>query len=270
MRAITSLSVKPYLAVLSSRFQMLLQYRASAVAGVLTQIFFGIMRAMVFEAFYQSAGPQPMTRAEVVTYIWLGQATLTLIMLGVDHDVMVMIRTGSVAYEMVRPIDLYNLWFARALSGRAAPLVMRSIPIALVAGLFFDLQAPASFANGALFLLAILNGLLLAASIIGLLNISLLWTVSGDGLSRVVLPLILLFSGITVPLPFFPEWLQPLVSALPLRGLIDTPSQIYLGRFSGPQAIAALAHQAVWIVALICAGGLILGRGIRKLVVQGG
>ena len=136
---------------------------------------------------------------------------------------------------------------------------------------FFGLRPPASVTGAAMFLASVGAGLLLAASMIALLNISLFWTISGDGLSRIVSPLVFLFSGISVcPLPFFPEWLQPLVAALPVRGLIDTPFQIYLGRFDGMNAIAALAHQFVWILLLVATGRLILGRGIRKLVVQGG
>src|SRR5262249_15230491 len=109
-----------YLSILSSRFRTLLQYRAAALAGVGTQVFFGLVRMMIFDGFYRSSiGPQPMTREQAITYIWLGQAFLLLAMLDVDKDVAAMIRSGNVAYEMIRPIDLYTLWFTRALSGRA-------------------------------------------------------------------------------------------------------------------------------------------------------
>ena len=71
--------MKAYLAILSSRFLALLQYRAAAVAGVCTQLFFGLVRVMIFDGFYRSSsGPQPMTYDQVVTYIWLGQAMLAL------------------------------------------------------------------------------------------------------------------------------------------------------------------------------------------------
>ena len=80
--------MKAYLAILSSRFLALLQYRAAAVAGVCTQLFFGLVRVMIFDGFYRSSsGPQPMTYDQVVTYIWLGQAMLALTLLAVDNDV---------------------------------------------------------------------------------------------------------------------------------------------------------------------------------------
>jgi ABC-2 type transport system permease protein len=263
--------MKAYGAILVSRFLALLQYRAAAIAGIGTQLFFGLVRVMIFDGFYRSsAAPQPMSVDDVMTYIWLGQALLLLGMLDVDRDVAALIRSGNVAYEMTRPLDLYAVWFTRALSGRAAPLAMRSIPIVVVAALFFGLQAPASPAAGVLFAISAFAGLLLAASIVALMTISLLWTISGEGIYRLAAPFIFFFSGIVIPLPLFPDWAQGVIAVLPFRGLIDTPFQIYLGSLNGVNAVSALAHQALWIAAFIMAGRVILARHIRRLVVQGG
>ena len=54
--------LRPYSAIVSARFRMLLQYRAAAVAGLWTQVFFGFVLLMIYEAFYGStAVPPPMT-----------------------------------------------------------------------------------------------------------------------------------------------------------------------------------------------------------------
>src|SRR5215469_3322911 len=122
-----------YKAIFASRFLSLLQYRAAALAGVGTQLFFGLVRVMIYDGFYRSSSvAQPMNAEQVMTYVWLGQAMLMLVMFDVDKDVAMMIRNGNVAYEMTRPLDLYFTWYVRALSGRAAPLLMRSIPIFII------------------------------------------------------------------------------------------------------------------------------------------
>ena len=263
--------MKPYLAVLVSRFLTLLQYRAAAIAGVGTQLFFGLVRVMIFDGFYRSsAGPHPLTAEQMTTYIWLGQAMLLLVMLDIDKDVAAMIRTGNVAYEMTRPLDLYNLWFARAISGRAAPLLMRALPIFVVAGLLLELRAPSSAAASALFLVSVIGGMLLAASMVVLMTISLLWTISGEGLYRLAAPMIFFFSGIVIPIPMFPDWMQLPLNILPFRGLIDTPFRIYMGVFTGQVAVFSILQQLVWMVALVFLGRMILARGLRRLVVQGG
>jgi len=263
--------MKSYRAILVSRFLTLLQYRSTAIAGVGTQLFFGLVRVMIYDGFYRSSpSPQPMNLDQVTTYIWLGQAMLLLAMFDADKDVAAMIRTGNVAYEMTRPLDLYSVWFTRALSGRAAPLLMRSIPIFIVAGLFFGLNMPASISAAGLFVLSAFAGLLLAASLIALMTVCLLWTISGEGINRLAAPMIFFFSGLVIPLPLFPDWIQRAIAVLPFRGLIDTPFRIYLGVLHGPSAAAALVHQIAWTVALVLAGRMLLNRGIRRLVVQGG
>jgi ABC-2 type transport system permease protein len=153
------------------------------------------------------------------------------------------------SYELTRPVDLYSLWFARAFSGRAAPLSMRALPILAVSGLFFGLAPPASATSAFLFGISLFAGLLLAAAIIALMTISMVWTISGEGISRLAPALIFFFSGIVVPLPLFPDWMQGIFAVMPFRGLMDTPFRIYMGSLSGAGAYAALAHQLAWIVA---------------------
>ena len=263
--------MKAYKAILVSRFLSLLQYRAAAIAGIATQLFFGLVRVMIYDGFYRSSAvAQPLNADQVITYIWLGQAMLMLVLFDVDKDVATMIRNGNVAYEMTRPIDLYFTWYMRALSGRAAPLLMRSIPIFIIAGLFLNLRMPVSLGSGLLFVLSTLLGLLLAASLVTAMTVSLFWTISGEGINRLAAPLIFFFSGIVIPLPLFPSWVQGFLAALPFRGLIDTPFRIYMGVLSGEAAGGALVNQIVWTAVFVMFGRIILSRGVRHLVVQGG
>ena len=46
--------MKGYTALVSAHFRTLLQYRAAALAGLGTQLFWGLIRVMIFEAFYSA------------------------------------------------------------------------------------------------------------------------------------------------------------------------------------------------------------------------
>ena len=48
-------ALRPYQAVFRARFQLLLQYRAAALAGFVTQCWWGAIKLMVLAAFYRSA-----------------------------------------------------------------------------------------------------------------------------------------------------------------------------------------------------------------------
>ncbi|HHX66039.1 MAG TPA: hypothetical protein GX702_14255 [Chloroflexi bacterium] len=260
-----------YVAVFRARFNTLLQYRAAALAGFCTQVFWGLIRVMIFDAFFRSTtAPMPMGYEQTVTYLWLIQAMLMILPWRIDAEIQAMIRDGTLAYELVRPTDLYWLWYARSVAARTAPLMLRAIPMFVLAGLFLGLQPPASPAAATAWLFSMGAAVLLASAITSLMVISLLWTIAGDGISRLVAIIATLLSGSIIPLPFFPDWTQGVLNALPFRGLMDIPFRLYMGHLPVGEAVSLLAHQLGWTAALILLGRWVLGRGLRHLVIQGG
>jgi ABC-2 type transport system permease protein len=250
---------------------MMLQYRAAAVAGLVTQVVFGLIMVMAYTAFYEnSAGPHPLSLTQVITYVWLGQATIRLIIQSGDGEVQQMVDNGTVAYELLKPVDLYNFWYSRAMAGLIAPVMLRAVPMFVVASLFLGLGPPASAAAGLLWLASLGLAFVLGAAVSTLLTIGLLWTISGAGLNRLAGTFIWLLSGIVIPLPLLPQWAKAVVYVLPFRGMLDTPNRLYMGDIAPSDALPVFGHQLLWIVALVLLGRWLLTRAKRKLVVQGG
>jgi ABC-2 type transport system permease protein len=175
--------MSPYWAILQARYRVLLQYRAAALAGAATQFWWGFIKIMVLEAFYLSGGYEaPMSFGAVVTYVWLGQAFLAILPWNQDPELQSMIRDGNVGYELVRPVDLYSLWYARTLAMRAAPTSLRCVPIFFFSGFVmaqtslvdWSLSAPASAAAAIAFVVALGCGLLVSVAITTLVHVSLI------------------------------------------------------------------------------------------------
>ena len=272
-------SLRPFWAVVSARYRTLLQYRAAAFAGFVTQLFWGAIKLMILAAFYAAAtGPQPMNMAEVVAYVWLGQALLGMLPWNVDADFREQVRAGTIAYDLLRPLDLYAYWYGRTLAFRVAAPTLRGIPMVLFALLLLPavglgdwaLTPPPSAAAFAGFLVALVLAAMLATAVTLLAHISLLWTISGVGIDRVLTVLVTIFSGQVVPLPLFPDWAQPFLRWQPFRGLADVPYRIYSGNIPPAEAVPELVFILVWTLVLIGLGRAILGRGVRRMVVQGG
>jgi ABC-2 type transport system permease protein len=271
--------LRPYRAILTARFRMLLQYRAAAVAGLWTQIFFGLVLLMIYEAFYGSTTTrQPMAFADIVSYVWLGQALLAMLPWNADTQVRAMVRSGAVAYELCRPLDLYSLWFVRALAWRTAPTILRAIPMCVFAAAILPLlglgewrlAGPPSSAAAIAFAATLVCSLFLGCALTTLLNISLLWTISGDGIVIVTTTLVTFLSGMLIPLPLFPDWAQPIVHALPFAGLVDLPFRTFTGLIPPAAVASVLRHQIFWTIALVLFGRWLLARGMRRVVIQGG
>jgi ABC-2 type transport system permease protein len=271
--------IRPYLAIVSARFRMLLQYRAAAIAGVWTQICFGFVLIMIYEAFYRSsAAPPPVTLAQTASYVWLGQALLAMLPWNADPELRAMVRSGAVAYELCKPIDLYSLWFARALAWRTAPTLLRAVPMVLFATALLPwlglgewrLAPPASPAAGLGFAAALVFALALAAALSTLVHIGLLWTLAADGLVMLATTAVSFLSGMIVPLPLFPDRLRAVLEWLPFAGLVDLPFRIYVGALPPGDLALVLARQLAWTLALIALGRWLIARGVRRIVVQGG
>lgn len=263
--------MKPYLSIMETRFRLSLQYRAAAIAGAGTQVFWGLIRVMIFEAFFlHSTGPHPMELNDVITYVWLGQAFLAILPMGVDGEVRDGIRNGTIAYELLRPLDLYTHWFVRTVAWKVGPTLLRSIPIFVIAGAFLGLAAPASVTSACAFAVSLVGAIILASAITTLISTSLFWTISGEGAANIIPSFIYVFSGMVIPLPLLPDWAQPLLNASPFRGIVDIPYRLYLGHLPASELPWLLANQMAWTIAAILLGRHLLSRGKRRLVVQGG
>ena len=148
----------------------------------------------------------------------------------------------------------------------------------LLAGLVFPqlglgryaMPLPASVSALGLFLVAVVLSALVSTAVTLLMQVVMLWTVSPNGVLRLVPAVTIVLSGGLVPLPLFPDWVQPFMAVQPLRGLVDTPTRIYSGDLVAAEAWMALGWSAGWIVALVLVGRWGLERGVRRLVVAGG
>ena len=72
--------MRTYISNFKLRFVSSLQYRAAALAGIPTQIFFGLIFIMVYLAFYESNNADvPMDFNQLASYLWLNQIFFSLI-----------------------------------------------------------------------------------------------------------------------------------------------------------------------------------------------
>ncbi|MBD1855822.1 MULTISPECIES: ABC transporter permease [Leptolyngbya] len=269
-----------YRSLFVARFSLLLQYRAAALAGIGTQFFWGLLKVMVLEAFFQqSTTAQPITFQETLGYIWLGQAFLfAIVPWSGDREIQELIRSGAVGYDLLRPTDLYNFWLTRALAMRTAPIVLRALPLLILTMVLFPqiglaewaLAPPPSVASLGAFLLTFMGAILLSAALTMLLTVSMMWTLSGEGLNQMAPTLVTILSGMIVPLPLFPDWFKPILAILPFSGLLDKPFRLFTGNLPPEALLNVLLHQTVWIVVLIGLGRFLVSRGVNRLIIQGG
>lgn len=267
--------MKKYLSIFRIRFINALQYRAAALGGISTQFAWGFMEILAFNAFYR-ANPSafPMEFSQTVSYIWMQQAFLALFAMWFwENDIASAITEGNIAYEMVRPINLYHRWFCQITANRLARTALRCIPIFLVVFILPDpyrMSLPPSISQFLLFLLSAFLALGVVTAFSMLMYISLFYTLSPMGTRIIVAVLSDFLAGGTIPLPFFPAPVRAVVELLPFAAMQNMPLRIYSGNITGTGAIAGITLQIFWLTTLVFVGRLTISRAMKKVVVQGG
>lgn len=267
--------MRKYMALFRLRFVTSLQYRAAALAGMATQFAWGFMELLAFLAFYRASPASfPMEFSQVVTYIWIQQAFLALFMVWFyENEIFEAIISGSIAYELVRPMDLYNRWYAQSVANRLARAILRSFPLLLVAFLApapLKMGLPPNWIQFVLFLLSLALGLGVVVAYTMLVYVTTFYTLSPVGVRIIAAMLADFLAGAIIPLPFFPAGFRAVAELLPFAAMQNMPLRIYSGHIAGSQALLGIAFQCFWLFVLVVVGRLLLHAALKRVVVQGG
>ena len=267
--------MRKYISFFRLRLVTGLQYRTAALAGIVTQFFGGFMEIMVFHAFYEAdPSAYPMTMQATTSYVWLQQALLAFFGAWMfEGEIFELIKNGNLAYELCRPVHVYDMWFARSVALRLSRAFLRCVPILVVAVFLpegYGLGLPASFSAFLWFLLSLALGLLVMVSLNMMVYVASLFTISGDGLRILFCSIVEVLSGQIIPLPFFPEHVQRILEWNPFASTGNVPFRIYSGNLSGAKLYQAVFLQIFWLMLLNVLGRLLAARGEKRAVVQGG
>lgn len=267
--------MRAYLSFFKIRYSASLQYRAAAIAGMLTQFAWGFMRILLFTSVIkQNPSASAMSVPELTSYIWLQQAFLALFMLWLwDADIFNAITEGNIAYELARPVSLYSMWFIRNAARRLSMATLRCVPILAVATFLprsMGLSAPMSVTSLALFILSMTLSIVVVVSLTMIIVVLTFYTLNPRGIMIVAAGISEFLSGSIIPLPLLPEKLRFVIELLPFASGENTPMLIYSGHITGLEIVRYMGVQVFWAAALITLGYTIMSRALKRVVVQGG
>jgi ABC-2 type transport system permease protein len=179
------------------------------------------------------------------------------------------IRSGDVAIDLHRPVDLQAWWLADDLARGTAALLLRGGPPMVAGAAVFSLRYPGPGLFAA-FVVSVALAVLVGFAIRYLVALGAFWLHDDRGLQSVAMVLAVFFSGMVLPLVAFPGWLGEAARASPWSALVQVPADVFLGLHTGTDLVRALAFQAAWAVALLAAGRALTLAARRKMVIHGG
>ncbi len=266
--------MKKYLSIFRIRFIHSVQYRIVVFSHLFTGFLWGLMLVLAYIAFYRTDPDVfPMTLSQTVSYMWLQQVLLILFsVVFSDEEIESSVESGSVAYELIRPADLYGRWFTRACATRASITAFR-LPL-LVAVLFlpppFNMSLPSDFFQFVFFILSMALALGVTCSFTMLMYVSMFYTTSYRGVRVLLIAATSFFTGAVIPFPFFPAPVRAVLEALPFAAMQNMPLRIYSGNIAGADAVKGVIFQVVWLIILVLAGKIAFNRAMSKVTIQGG
>ena len=261
-----------YVELAKAEFRRYSTYRAATLAGIFTNSVFGFIRLGVLLAAIAAAGgslggygPQ-----EASTYVWLGQAFLAPVAMYAWSDLADRVRTGEIAVDLARPLDLQLSWWVRDLGRAAVALPTRGLAPLLVGALTVGVALSETWTSYPLGLVSLLLGVSVSFLCRYGMNLVAFWTLDVKGFLNLYILVLGLLSGFYLPVHVFPGWLQAVAFASPFPAMFQAPIDVMSGRVIGPAAWQVIAGQAGWVIGLIVLTRVVLWRATRRLVVQGG
>ncbi|MBL6983422.1 MAG: ABC-2 family transporter protein [Anaerolineales bacterium] len=252
-------------------FQRHLTYRAATVAGLVTNFFFGILRASIFVALYDlQTEVEGITLQGAITYAALGQALIGYLHMFSWFELMNTVYTGDIASDLLKPMNYFSFWLAQDVGRALVNFLLRGVTVMIGYAFLFDLYWPSGLTHISAIATSMVLSLLVSFSWRFLINLTSFWTPNALGILRFFFVLSWFFSGFLMPLRFYPDWVIRISYLLPFPHMMNTTMEVYLGVLQGPEIVLALLNQVLWIVGLVAAGQLVLRMGVRRLVILGG
>lgn len=260
-----------YIEVARTAFRRQLIYRWANFAGLLTNVFFGIIASYVIIALYQA---RPVVRGydvvDTLRYVWLVQAMIMVVLPFGWFDLMYTIRSGEVVSDLSKPYDFSLYWASRELGRSCYYVLFRAIPTYVIGTVLFRLGLPGNWQSWLAYVFALIFAALFGIIYRYLYNMVAFWIVEARMVGVFAATIAFFFTGQLIPLPFFPTWLHTLALWLPFNTLLNAPTEVFLSKVSGGMLWLDLARQLFWVLVFYVLMRWLTGIATRRVVVQGG
>ena len=264
--------LRTYLKLVRAGFARQANYRLAMLAGLVTNVVFGFIRAAILFAAVESAGGSlaGYTTGTISSYVWLSQGLLGAIELSGRAEIGDRVRTGDVAIDFTRPVDLQTWHLAEDMGRAAYTLIPRGLPSVLIGALTLGLVLPDTLLPYLLGTVSIVVGV--AISFYGRYAVNILgfWLMDTRGARTLYMVTSGFLAGLYVPVALFPGWLHTVAYCTPFPSILQTPINVISGQVVGAESALAVAMQLGWLVAVCLLGRWLTSAGRRKLVLNGG
>ena len=267
--------MKVFITIVKSYIKIVLHYRASLMVSLIGEPISFMIHVALFRRIYEYNQADVMVGYDLSQMIWYF-AGITFVWYCIwnntDSNISNKILSGDLAIDLLRPVSIFNYELAVAVGGRTVSVMLELFPSIVIFSLIY---APRFLTLSSIlkFMLIMLLSFFLLFLINFMIGLTAFRIKSNYSLQSVKLFIISLTAGAYIPLEFYPEWLNKIISFLPFQYLFYWPIQFFLNMETtrGIQPlIRVISLQLIWIVCLYVLTQLIWKRAIKKFCAVGG
>lgn len=260
-----------YWELIRIRFLTMLAYRMYYYSGIINySLNIGVYYFLWNAVYGSESSLNGMTVVQMSTYIAVSWMARAFYFNNLDLEIAEEIREGSVAVQFIRPYHYLLVKAAQGFGEGLFRLLLFSVPGLIIVSLVLPIQLPPLGLVWLKYALSLLLGFLINIQVNLLVGILTFFLLNNRGLLRAKRALVDLLSGVVIPISFFPEWAQTLLSFLPFQAITYLPSMTLIQGLAGVTFVEAISQQMIWVIIMCLLIIWIWTKAKRHMVVQGG
>ena len=267
------MNLKKYLTLTRAGIIEALQFRLSFVVICIGNLLYLIVVYFLWKAIYASAGTDVvngMTFTDTLIYLVLATALFNFMEMYTVWEIGRNIQSGKIVLDLLKPMEYRKYLFWSYSGSFVTQFFLTFLPtfiaVTVVTGGAIHLGINLLF-----FVISVTMAVFINYSVDFVVGTICLYTESIWGINIMKQVIVLLLSGATIPLAFFPDTLRKIVYYLPFQSIYNAPLSILLN--GNPQmhdVLVTLGTQLIWCVIMLVISKSFWKVSLRQITVNGG
>lgn len=259
-----------YFEFLKKAFQERYAYRFDFYASIVGNIVGLFIQISVWTALFQNSPSQIISLSQMLSYTLISSLILTLTTSRISEQLSEKIANGNIMMDFLRPISLKAFFLADGFGRNVSQTIFATLPALVFGVIFMNIQFTVSFVTLVYFFISLVFAILIAFYFHYIVGLFSFWLETTWYIRFFSGAIIQLFSGATVPLWFYPDWLYRISAILPFRLIFFDPISIYLNQQGNRNVFQILFFQVTWICFFWCLERVVWKFVKKKVVIHGG
>lgn len=260
--------ISKYAAISKINLHQAFVYRSNVVGGLLFYTLFIFVFFSLWQAIYQGGEVQGYSLKQIVWYLCITELLVfgcrTPVFSQMNED----IKTGALAYQLIRPFHYIGFQFAGALGAMIFNLVSFGT-MAVILGMVMVGPLPDfAFRYLPFGILSAVLGIVINFFLLMCLGLTAL-RLEENGAFYLIYQKLVFMLGMFIPLEFLPAWLQQIARWLPFPYVAWAPARLLVA-FSWDLFRQILPMQIFWAIAAILLANALYHLGMKGIQANGG